>query len=72
MPEFHPHVARQDQSLQSSRKQFNPSEIILEPGLHTEELLKEAGLSDREIRRLALEGALGEEAQKSARVNVKL
>jgi hypothetical protein len=46
-------------------------DLILQPGLHTECLLKEAGLNDREIRQLALDGALGE-VQRSARVNVKL
>lgn len=75
MPEFHPRVVRHnghDQYSPSSHKHLDTSKIILQPGLHTEELLTEAGLSDREIKKLALEGALGKEAQKTARSNVKL
>ncbi|XP_006459337.1 hypothetical protein AGABI2DRAFT_177311 [Agaricus bisporus var. bisporus H97] len=75
MPEFHPRVVRHnghDQYPPSSHKHLDTSKIILQPGLHTEELLTEAGLSDREIKKLALEGALGKEAQKTARSNVKL
>lgn len=45
---------------------------MLEPGLHTEEVLREAGLNEREILRLSLDGALGEKVRKSAQVNVKL
>lgn len=74
IPEFHPHVARQDQPQvpQPPRKPINPTDIILQPGLHTEEVLKEAGLGDKEIRQLALDGSLGEEAETFARVNAKL
>ncbi|KAF9443575.1 CoA-transferase family III [Macrolepiota fuliginosa MF-IS2] len=72
IPEFHPPVAAQDLLAQPSREPINPGELILQPGLHTEEVLREAGLSDKEIRKLTLDGALGEEAHKSARVNVKL
>jgi alpha-methylacyl-CoA racemase len=61
-----------DQHPQSSHKRFDTNKIILKPGQHTEELLREAGLSDREIKRLALEGVLGKEAQKSTHLNVKL
>ncbi|KAF5359847.1 hypothetical protein D9756_003359 [Leucocoprinus leucothites] len=73
-PEFHPRVIRQDmdQSSQASQQSTSFGNIILEPGLHTEAVLRETGLSDKEIRQLLLDGALGEEARKSARVNVKL
>lgn len=72
-PEFHPRVVRQDvdQISQPPQKSMEFGDLILQPGLHTECLLKEAGLNDREIRQLALDGALGE-VQRSARVNVKL
>jgi alpha-methylacyl-CoA racemase len=72
MPEFHPHVRGHSQYQQSSHEGLNVSDLILKPGQHTEELLTEAGLSNKDIKRLALEGVLGEEAQKSAYLNAKL
>ncbi|KAJ3568483.1 hypothetical protein NP233_g5678 [Leucocoprinus birnbaumii] len=73
-PEFHPQVVRRDMDTLSGNPQKSTSfgDIILQPGSHTDAILREAGLSDKEIRQLSLDGALGQEAQKSARVNVKL
>ena len=70
-PDFHPRVTSQSIS-QSSPKTTNIGDLVLEPGSHTEEVLREMGLTKREIQRLSLDGALGERAQKSARVDTKL
>jgi len=73
MPEFHPRIVRQVQNQPpESPKPFHVENVIIQPGVHTDEVLRGAGVSGAEIKRLALDGALGEEAQKSARVNVKL
>jgi len=70
-PDFHPRVTSQSAN-QSSQKFKSAGNFMLEPGLHTEEVLREAGLNEREILRLSLDGALGEKVRKSAQVNVKL
>ena len=70
-PDFPPRVTSQSIS-QSSPKTTNIRDLVLEPGSHTEEVLREMGLTKREIQRLSLDGALGERAQKIARVDTKL
>lgn len=73
IPEFHPHVIRHTQSQPPGLRQpINVEDLIIQPGLHTEEVLKEAGLGNQEIKQLALDGVFGEEIQRPARVNVKL
>ncbi|TFK40292.1 CoA-transferase family III [Crucibulum laeve] len=47
-------------------------DFSLQPGLHTDEVLNELGLSKLEREQLGLDGALGHDAQKSAQVKHKL
>ena len=70
-PDFHPRVTSQNIS-QSSPKTTNIGDLMLEPGSHTEEVLREIGLTKREIQRLSFDGALGKRAQKFVCVDAKL
>jgi len=70
-PDFHPRVTSQNIS-QCSPKTTNIGDLVLEPGSHTGEVLREIGLTKREIQRLSLDGAFGERAQRSARIDAKL
>jgi alpha-methylacyl-CoA racemase len=41
----------------------DPNSPFLQPGKHTREILEELGLSEGELRQLAMDGAIGEEAR---------
>lgn len=68
-PMAHPQVA----GSQSSVLQFgDPHAFYLSPGQHTREILEELQLDREGQKQLALDGALGEEAQASVYSDYKL
>ncbi|KAI6033318.1 CoA-transferase family III [Pisolithus marmoratus] len=67
-PSPHPHLSRTPPLPQPVAQ----SGMVLEPGLHTREVLVEAGLSGGEIKQLALDGAFGEETKHGTISSCKL
>jgi len=62
----HPELSRTPPSpLQDKLK-------TLDPGMHTGDILKELGFSEEEMKKLATEGALSEEARKLEHPKSKL
>ncbi|KDQ57210.1 hypothetical protein JAAARDRAFT_35817 [Jaapia argillacea MUCL 33604] len=66
LPHPHPELTRTPPVENAS------SDVVLQPGQHTNEVLKESGLSEAEIQKLVLDGALGMKLKASLAASSKL
>ncbi|KAF8623617.1 hypothetical protein AX17_007320 [Amanita inopinata Kibby_2008] len=67
-----PHPTTVGSRLSGNSVGSDARSLNIRPGLHTQEILGELGLTAIEVKRLALDGALGVNAQASTRVNSRL
>ncbi|EIW84074.1 CoA-transferase family III [Coniophora puteana RWD-64-598 SS2] len=70
-PLAHPNLSRTPSPYATPSYESDKPEI-LEPGQHTDEILREVGFSEKERRRFACNGAFGEEAREDAKLRSKL
>ncbi|KDR76301.1 hypothetical protein GALMADRAFT_156391 [Galerina marginata CBS 339.88] len=62
IPVFHPQLSNREEK---PRNTSEPENIVIKPGAHTYEVLKDFGLEDNRIRQLQDEGVLGKQSQRA-------
>jgi alpha-methylacyl-CoA racemase len=59
VPIFHPLVSKQ---MKAARQYLDPKSIVIQPGLHTDTVLKDFGFDTRRIKQLKDEGVFGKDS----------